>query len=81
MSEDLHDLRVGDLVLREMGMGDSMERHIGEVIAIRARVRYPSPTCDWGEWWDVTTGSLWPFDPCSAPDHRLRRALIDQSVR
>lgn len=81
MEHDLHDLRVGDLVIREMDNRGQVERHIGEVLSIRARIQYLDVGYDWREWWDVTTASLHPFRPLSKPGYRLRKAEIDQIDR
>jgi len=78
---DLHDLRVGDTVLREMDVDDGIERHVGEVLSIRARIRYIDVGYRWAEWWDVTTGALWPFKPEDVPEYRLRPATSDEIDR
>jgi len=78
---DLHSLRVGDLVLREMDCQHGVERHVGEVLSIRARIQYVDVGYQWREWWDVTTASLHPFRPLSKPSYRLHRAEIDQIDR
>lgn len=79
--DDLHGLRVGDLVIREMDHRGRVERHIGEVLSIRARIQYIGVSYDWREWWDVTTASIYPFRPLSMPGYRLRKAEVDQIDR
>lgn len=74
MEHALHDLRVGDLVTREMDNRGQTERHIGEVLSIRTRIQYLNVGYDWRECWDVTTASLHPFRPLSMPQYRLRKA-------
>lgn len=78
---DLHDLRLGDLVIRDMDGERGGEQHIGEVLSIRARIRYVDVDYRWGEWWDVTTGTLWPFRPEDVSGYRLRQASADEIER
>ena len=78
---NLYDLRVGDIVIREMDADDGVERHLGEVLSIRARVRYVDVEYRWAEWWDLTTATLWPFRPEDVPEYRLRRASPDEIGR
>ncbi|MEG8223616.1 hypothetical protein OSJ57_23890 [Sphingomonas sp. HH69] len=79
--DDLHGLRAGDLVVREIDNRGRVERHIGEVLSIRARIQYLDVGHDWREWWDVTTASLHPFRPLSMPGYRLCRAEVTQIDR
>lgn len=81
LMDDLHGLRVGDLVVREIDNRGRVERHIGEVLSIRARIQYLDVGHDWREWWDVTTASLHPFRPLSMPGYRLCRAEVTQIDR
>ncbi|MBB3941731.1 hypothetical protein GGR39_003412 [Novosphingobium fluoreni] len=78
---DLHDLRMGNIVIREMDADGGIERHVGEVLSIHARVKYLDVDYRWGEWWDVSTATLWPFRPEDVPGYRLRRASADEIER
>lgn len=75
---DLHDLRLGDIVIREMDVAGGVEHHVGEVLSIRARIRYLDVGYRWGEWWDVPTGLLANFPRDAAAGYRLRRASADE---
>jgi len=75
---DLHDLRMGDIVIREMDGDDGVERHVGEVVLIRARIRHLDVDYRWAEWWNVSTGLLANFPPEAAAGYRLRRASADE---
>ena len=79
---DLYHLRVGDLVIREIDSDARTKQHIGEVISVRARVRYFHPEQDWREWWDVHYGTQYPYGPWREDRHcRLIRAEVDQLDR
>lgn len=55
---DLHDLRLGDYLIRE----DAHEgRLIGEVLHIRARVRYLNVNFECRDWIDISTGTAYPY--------------------
>lgn len=84
---DLHDLRLGDYVIRE----DAHEgRLIGEVLHIRARVQYLNVGYPCRDWIDISTGTAYPYridDPdkpviykASAEDVR-RYGLADRPRR
>jgi hypothetical protein len=71
--EDLHDLRVGDLVVREMDDAGVISRHLGRVIHIRARIEYVDVDYDFREWWDVTSGRAgWSARPDDCPVRLIR---------
>lgn len=79
---DLYHLRVGDLVIRGIDSDARTKQHIGEVISVRARVRYFHPEQDWREWWDVHYGTQYPYGPWREDRHcRLIRAEVDQLDR
>jgi len=78
---NLYDLRVGDIVIREMDADDGVERHLGEVLSIRARIQYPNVGYPWREWWDVSTALLSNFPPDAAAAHRLRSASAAEIKR
>ena len=55
---DLHDLRLGDYVIRE----DAPEgRLIGEVLHIRARIAYLNAGFPCRDWVDISTATAYPF--------------------
>lgn len=78
MEHDLHDLRLGDLVVREMTEEGRFERNMGEVVYIRARISYLDSDFPWKEWWDISTGTLHPFSPAMSKPYQLRRATIEE---
>lgn len=78
---DLHDLRMGDTVVREMDADGRIERHVGEVLSIRARISILGEGYPWGEWWDVSTGRLFNFPADAAAGYRLKRASADEIER
>ena len=75
MNLDMHDLRVGDLVLRELDLGGGqMSRHLGEVASIRARIHYLDVGYDYREWWDFRAGCPQPLIARDGVRLRLTRA-------
>ena len=55
---DLHDLRLGDYVIKE----DQLHgRLIGEVLHIRARISYLNAGFQCRDWVDITTGTAYPY--------------------
>lgn len=81
MTHDISDLRLGDLVVREMTEAGRIERNIGEVVYIRARIRYLDSDFPWKEWWDISTGTLHPFSPAMSKPYELRRATIEEIAK
>ena len=84
---DLHDLRLGDYVIRE----DAPEgRLIGEVLHIRARVQYLNVDYPYREWVDISTATTYPYridDPDkptiykASPEDIRRYGLTDRPRR
>lgn len=81
MEHDISNLRAGDIVIREADVAGGVERNVGEVLQVRARVRYLDVDYDWREWWDVDTGVCVPFLPEMEIPWRLRRASPEEIVR
>ncbi|VWX53932.1 hypothetical protein NOVOSPHI9U_500008 [Novosphingobium sp. 9U] len=79
MAGDLHYLRVGDLVVHQMG--GSADHPLGEVLSMRARATYTDVDYTWREWWDVESGALCNGAPRELQVCRLRRVPSDDGDR
>ncbi|WP_434404601.1 hypothetical protein [Sphingobium sp. DN12] len=74
---DLHDVRLGDYLIRE----DRLDgRLIGEIVHIRARVSYINAGYPFREWVDVSTATTFPYRTGDPEAPRLMKAT-DEDIR
>lgn len=74
---DLHDLRLGDYVIKE----DQLDgRLIGEVLHIRARIEYLNAGFRCRDWIDISTATAFPYR-ISDPDKPMIYKATDEDVR
>ena len=74
---DLHDLRLGDYVIKE----DQLHgRLIGEVLHIRARISYLNAGFQCRDWVDLSTATAYPFR-IDNPDRPLITKATVEDVR